>query len=274
MHLSTSTTYYRLLHETKITKFPQNFHPKQQGSSMKTTCKTYRVIKPAFLQLRMWLKITLGFQAYCCRQMVLDPSLLVGPDVLVDVLDALLLLLDPAGTLVMVAALLDALAAAAVFLFFEVHFIFTLSTLSIFLIKILIDTIFGIEALVLDLLSLTRHLALRQTRQTFLSPVPSTGKACQAFNLILIHTSSDLSSGKHTSKPPVLTAKSCCPNFGKASPTPKLCCCFLPGRFRPWLPASPKVSFLPFCPLCPRVLSPFFAKGGDGPDGIPSPKIF
>ena len=55
------------------------FKEMQQVSS-KTTCKTYRVIKPAFLHLRMWLKITLGFQAYCCRQMVLDPSLLVEVD--------------------------------------------------------------------------------------------------------------------------------------------------------------------------------------------------
>ena len=39
-----------------------------------------------------------------------------GPVLLLDVLDALLLLLDPAGTLVMVAALLDALAAAALLL--------------------------------------------------------------------------------------------------------------------------------------------------------------
>ena len=67
----------------------------------------------------MWLKITLGFQAYCCRQMVLDPSLLVevdtdpvGPVLLLDVLDALLLLLDAAGSL----------AGAAALLFFEVHF--------------------------------------------------------------------------------------------------------------------------------------------------------
>ena len=77
----------------------------------------------------MVAKITLGFKLTDVSDL-LDPSLLVevdtdpvvgrGPVLLLDVLlDALLLLLDAAGALVM--ALLDAVAAAAALLF-EVHF--------------------------------------------------------------------------------------------------------------------------------------------------------
>ena len=64
----------------------------------------------------MWLKITLGFQAYCCRQMVLDPSLLVEVDTDPVLTLWLTAALSPSWTLGALLLLLDAASAAALLL--------------------------------------------------------------------------------------------------------------------------------------------------------------